>query len=223
MRTRVKICGITRQEDLLAAARAGADAVGLVLYPGSKRFVDIARAAELRRAAPPWVTVTVLLVNAEPDFVREVIGAVRPHLLQFHGDETPDDCDRHDFPYMRAFRVGAPGLDSAAGVAQACSGYRRAAAWLFDSYSPGYGGSGVSFDRALLAELPAQDARPIVLSGGLTTDTVGDAVRALRPWGVDVSSGVEDAPGVKSHAKIHAFIDAVARADALLTVRENPV
>jgi len=215
MRTRVKICGITREGDLQAAAQAGADAIGLVFYPGSKRCVTTARAAELRRAVPAWVTVTALFVNAEPGLVREVIEVVRPDLLQFHGDETPRDCEQYGFPYMRAFRVGAPGLDSADALARACRTYAGAAAWLFDSYSPGFGGSGVSFDRTLLAGLSGQGSRPLVLSGGLNAGNVAAAVQALRPWGVDVSSGVEDAPGIKSADKIRAFLAAVAQADAL--------
>jgi len=213
VRTRIKICGLTREADLQAAAQAGADAVGLVFYPRSKRFVATERAAQLSRAAPAWVTVTALFVNADPGCVREIIDAVQPHLLQFHGDETPQECERYGRPYMRAFRVGGPGLDSPQALARACAPYAGAAAWLFDSHSPGYGGSGLAFDHTLLSAV-AEQGRPLVLSGGLGPDNVGAAVRALRPWGVDVSSGVEESPGIKSAARIQAFVQAVAGADA---------
>ena len=215
MRTRIKICGLTREEDLAAAVEAGADAVGLVFYGGSKRFVEPARAARLRRAVPCFVSVAALFVNAAPDEVRRVLDEVGPDLLQFHGDESPEACERYGRRYLRAFRVGAPGLDSAGGLLAACRAYGAAAGWLFDSYSQGYGGSGRSFDHALLRDLAGDPgARPLVLSGGLDEQGVGQAVRALRPWAVDVSSGVETAPGVKSAEKIRGFIQAVRRADA---------
>jgi len=213
--TRIKICGITREEDLLAAVDAGADAIGLVCFEGSKRYVTPARAAQLRALVPPFVSVVALFVNAHPDSVRAVIDQVHPDLLQFHGDELPDDCQQYRHPYLRALRVGAPGLDTADGLAQTCMQYQRAdgwcAGWLFDTYTPAYGGSGQTFDHTLLASVPAVSTttRPVILAGGLTAENVAAAVRTVRPWAVDVSSGVETAPGIKSAEKIRAFVAAV--------------
>jgi len=212
MRTRIKICGLTRDEDLLAAVQAGADAIGLVCYEGSKRYVPVARAVQLRRLAPAFVSVVALFVNAKPQAVRDVIDQVNPDLLQFHGDESVQECEQYRRPYLRALRVGAPGLDTPAGLAGVCAQYGCASGWLFDSDSPGYGGSGQSFDHTLLADLPA-DARRVILAGGLNDANVEAVVRRTRPWAVDVSSGVETAPGIKSTQKIRAFIEAVRRAD----------
>jgi len=210
-RTRIKICGITREADLLAAVDAGADAIGLVCHEGSKRYVTPGRAAQLRALVPPFVSVVTLFVNARPDAVRAVMARVHPDLLQFHGDESPEDCQQYRHPYLRALRVGAPGLDTADGLAQTCMQYHSAAGWctgwLFDSYTPAWGGSGQTFDHALLASVPA--IRPHILAGGLTAENVAAAVRAVHPWAVDVSSGVEVAPGVKSADKIRAFVAAV--------------
>lgn len=215
MRTRVKICGMTRPEDIAAAVEAGADAVGLIFYPKSKRYVSLDLAARLRRAVPAFVDVVALFVNADDDAVKQVIEVVGPDLLQFHGDETPDACQRYGRRYMKAFRVGGPGADTAGQLARTCAAYRGAAGWLFDSYSAGYGGSGLSFEHALLQDVRADSqGAPLILSGGLSPDNVQPAVAALRPYAVDVSSGVEDAPGIKSAARIRAFLQAVQRADA---------
>jgi len=214
MRTRIKICGLTREADLAAAVEAGADAVGFVFYPGSKRCLDLSRAARLRRAVPAFVDVAALVVNAAPTNVRAILDEVGPDLLQFHGDESAPDCAQYGARYLRAFRVGAPGLDDAQALASYCAAYGDAAGWLFDSYSAGYGGSGLAFDRNLLAAVQADGAaRPLILSGGLKPDTVEQAVRAVRPWAVDVSSGVEECPGIKSAERIRAFVQAVRRAD----------
>ncbi|MYN12014.1 phosphoribosylanthranilate isomerase [Pusillimonas sp. TS35] len=211
MRTRVKICGITRQEDLHAAVDAGADAIGLVFYPGSKRAVTLAQARALREAAPAFVDVVALFVNATPADVRAVIDDVAPDLLQFHGDETPAYCDSFGRRYMRAFRVGAPGLETAPRVLAACQQFNHAAAWLFDSYSASYGGSGLALDVALLdAVRAAADSRPLVLAGGLKAETVRQSITAVRPYAVDVSSGVEVSPGIKSPEMIAAFMRAVS-------------
>lgn len=225
MRTRIKICGLTREEDVAAAVEAGADAIGLVFYGGSKRCLTLEQAARLRRLVPCFVSATALFVNATQQEVRQVVDEVGPDLLQFHGDETPQDCERYGRRYLRAFRVGAPGLDSAEGLARSCLPYAGAAGWLFDSYSPGFGGSGLAFDRALLQGLGqgGSPARPMVLSGGLKVDTVAGAVRALRPWAVDVSSGVETAPGVKSADLIRRFVQAVRAADADLYPHDRPL
>jgi len=212
MRTRIKICGLTRDEDLLAAVDAGADAIGLVCYEGSKRYVSPERAAQLRRLVPSFVSVVALFVNAKPRAVRTVIDQVKPDLLQFHGDESAQECEQYARPYLRALRVGGSGLDTPTALTRVCAQYARATAWLFDSDTPGYGGSGASFDHALLADL-ALDKRRVILAGGLQASSVEAAIRRLRPWAVDVSSGVENAPGIKSAEKIRAFVEAVSRAD----------
>ncbi|NYT83493.1 phosphoribosylanthranilate isomerase [Alcaligenaceae bacterium] len=212
-RTRVKICGLTRAEDIDSAVQAGADAIGMVFYPGSRRAVTIAQARRLRAAVPPFVSVVTLFVNAAPQMVNEIIDQVHPDLLQFHGDETVEFCDQFHYPYLRAFRVGGPGMDSAKCVGDACRGYMNARAWLFDSYSAGYGGSGKGFDTGLLdAVVGAEERRPLVLAGGLSAETVAERIRRFRPYAVDVSSGVEIEPGIKSAEKIQAFIKAVQNA-----------
>lgn len=212
-RTRVKICGLTRAEDIDSAARAGADAIGLVFYPHSRRAVSLDQARRLRAAVPPFVSVVALFVNPAPDAVNEVIDQLRPDLLQFHGDETADFCAQFRHPYLRAFRVGGPGMDSPECVGDACRAYMHAHGWLFDSDSAGYGGSGRGFDAGLLDVVAAaQDRRPLVLAGGLNADTVAQRIRRLRPYAVDVSSGVEIEPGIKSAEKIQAFIRAVQSA-----------
>ena len=211
-RTRIKICGITRPEDALAAARAGADAIGLVFYPPSPRAVDLPRALDIVRALPPLVGVVALFVNAQPAQVLEVIDRLRPSLLQFHGDETPGDCERYGHPYLRAARV-RPGLD----LLDLAAGYRQgrghARGLLLDAYVEGYGGGGEVFDWSLI---PADVGCPVVLSGGLRAANVGQAIGCVRPWAVDVSSGVEAAKGVKDAAAMHAFVAAVRAADDVL-------
>ena len=217
MRTRVKICGLTRAADIASAVQAGADAIGFVFYSGSKRYIAPWQAAQLRRAVPAFVDVVALFVNPEPTEVQAVLQQVGPDLLQFHGDESPQECARYGTRFMRVFRAGAPGLDTPASLAAACRPYGDAAAWLFDSYSSGYGGSGQTFDHALLAGVRADAAaRPVVLSGGLNGANVGPAIEAIRPWAVDVSSGVESAPGQKSPDKIRTLFDAVNSTDARL-------
>jgi len=220
MRTRVKICGLTREADIASAVQAGADAIGFVFYPGSKRYVAPAQAGLLRRAVPAFVDVVALFVNPDPAEVQAVLDQVGPDLLQFHGDESPQDCIRYGTRFLRAFRSGAPGLDTPDALAAACRAYGEASGWLFDSYSAGYGGSGQAFDHSLLAGVRADaQARPIVLSGGLNAASVGPAIEAIRPWAVDVSSGVETAPGLKSPDKIRALVDAVRDADDRLRTR----
>ncbi|OZI70756.1 phosphoribosylanthranilate isomerase [Bordetella genomosp. 12] len=214
MRTRVKICGLTREADIAQAVQAGADAIGFVCYAGSKRFVDTRRAAQLRREVPAFVSVVTLFVNPSADQVRAVLDDVGPDLLQFHGDESPEDCARYGHRFVRAFRVGGPGLDEANAVAAVCRQYRDAAGWLFDSYSAGFGGSGLTFDHALLAAVQADpDSRPLILAGGLKPGNIDQAVRLVRPWAVDVSSGVEEGPGLKDAVKVSAFFDAIKKVD----------
>ncbi len=204
-RTRVKICGITRAEDARAAADAGADAIGLVFYPPSPRCLRAAQARDLRRVLPPFVTSVALFVNASEADVRDVLAVVRPDMLQFHGEETPEFCERFGVPYLKACRV-RPGVD----LLEYFGRYRGASGWLADAYVEGYGGKGARFDWSMV---PVERAQPLILSGGLGADNVGEAIRRVRPWGVDVSSGVEAAKGIKDPAKIAAFIAEVRNAD----------
>jgi len=206
MRTRVKICGITRAEDLRGAIEAGADAIGLVFYPPSPRCLGLEQARELRSAVPPYVTSVALFVNPSRAEVDAVLERVRPALLQFHGEETPEFCAAFGVPYVKACRVRA-GVD----LLKYLRPFSGAAGWLLDSHVEEYGGVGERFDWSLV---PAVRERPLVLSGGLTRDNVGDAIRRVRPWAVDVSSGVESAKGVKDAARIAAFIAEVRNADA---------
>ena len=205
MRTRVKICGITRPADAQAAARAGADAIGLVFYPPSPRFVSIERAIEVRNALPPFVQSVALFVNPDAAQVAQVLGQVRPSLLQFHGEETRDFCAQFGVPYLKACRV-AEGVD----LLEYLRAFHDASGWLLDAYVEGYGGKGTRFDWSLV---PARRERPVVLSGGLVRGNVREAIRRVRPWGVDVSSGVESAKGIKDHAMMAAFIELVRHED----------
>ena len=205
MRTRIKICGITRPGDARAAADAGADAIGLVFYPPSPRYLGVERAVEIRDALPPFVQTVALFVNPDAAQVAQVIGRVKPALLQFHGDEPPNFCVQFGVPYVKAYRVKS-GV-SQASLLESLRRYSRASAWLLDSHVEEYGGVGEQFDWSVV---PAQAARPLILSGGLAPQNVREAIRRVRPWGVDVSSGVESAKGIKDAAKIAAFIAEVA-------------
>ena len=212
LRTRIKFCGLTRAQDVQCAAQLGADAIGFVFYPKSKRYLEPSQAGQLAAMVPAFVSTVALFVEPEDSLVREVIAAVHPTYLQFHGDESPSDCERFDWPYIKAFRVGAPGLDTPEGLAQACLKYKTAKAWLFDSYTPAYGGSGHGFDRLLLSQVP--DTLPMILSGGLKQDNIVSLLNQIHPWAVDVSSGVEVSPGVKSADLMAAFTHAIHQADA---------
>ncbi|HWP18311.1 MAG TPA: phosphoribosylanthranilate isomerase [Burkholderiaceae bacterium] len=205
-RTRIKICGLTREEDVDAAVDAGADAVGFVFYPGSPRHVSVARATELARRLPPFVTPVGLFVNAAADEISAACDAVPALVLQFHGDETPEQCRAAGRPYLRAARM-APGLD----LLHFAGRYADAQALLLDAYVEGYGGGGKVFDWSLI---PPSVPRPVVLSGGLTPANVTDGILQVRPWAVDVSSGVELAKGVKDAQAIRRFCEAVREADA---------
>ncbi len=203
-RTRVKICGITRIEDGLAASAAGADAIGLVFYAPSPRSVDIDQAIAIRRALPPFVTVVGLFVNESEDTVARVAERVKLDVLQFHGDEPPSDCERSGMPYMKAIRVN-DNVDLHA----VSKRYANARALVLDSHDEKlWGGSGRTFDWRLV---PVDIALPIVLAGGLTPANVADAITRLRPFGVDVSGGVEQSPGIKDAARIAKFIQEVDR------------
>jgi phosphoribosylanthranilate isomerase len=216
-RTRIKICGITRVDDALAAAHAGADAIGFVLWPGSPRVVAVEAARAIAAALPPFVTAVGLFVDAAADDVRRACSGVPLDVLQFHGAEGPEFCRAFGRPYVKAVAVG-PGATEV-DLLEYAARYPDACGLLFDSPPAGGlpGGTGQTFDwQALPRKLP----RPLVLSGGLNAANVGDAVRRLRPWAVDVSSGVEavgadGAPlrGRKDPARIVAFIEAVRNAD----------
>jgi phosphoribosylanthranilate isomerase len=198
---RIKVCGLTRVEDVQAAVAAGVDAIGLVFYPESPRHVTIAQAVTLCREIPPFVTIVGLFVNASRAEVHRVVESVPLNLLQFHGDETVDQCEGFGLPYLRAARV-RPGVD----LLEFASQFPSARALLLDTWTPAYGGSGESFDWSLV---PASCPLPVILSGGLTPDNVAEAIRQVRPVAVDVSSGVESAKGIKDAAKIRAFVSAV--------------
>ena len=204
MRTRVKICGITRVEDADAAARAGADAIGLVFYPPSPRCLSLERARSLRGVLPPFVTAIALFVNPAREDVERVLAEVRPDALQFHGEEPPEFCAQFGVPYIKACRV-REGTD----LLEYFAPYADAQGWLADAYVEAYGGVGARFDWSLV---PSLRDRPLILSGGLSMENVGEALRVVRPWGVDVSSGVEVAKGIKDAALIEAFIAEVNNA-----------
>ena len=206
MATAVKICGITRPEDALAAARAGAHAIGLVYYASSPRHVTPARAAEIIRVLPPFVTTVGLFVDAGAEEVSSTLAEAPVGLLQFHGGETPEFCRQFKRPYVKAVRV-KPGVD----LLQYARDFHDAKALLLDAYVEGlHGGSGAAFDWSLI---PRGLPLPVILSGGLTPENVMDAVRRVRPSAVDVSSGVESAKGIKDAQKIAAFIKGVRNGD----------
>lgn len=192
--------------DALVAAEAGADAIGLVFYPPSPRHIDIGQAAQIVRALPPFVTTVALFVNAEDRVIADVVRDVGVDLLQFHGDETPAFCVRHGRPWLRALRM-RPDID----LRQEAESFGAARGLLLDAYRPGVpGGTGDTFDWQ---RVPQDLAPRVIIAGGLDPANVGAAVRALRPYAVDVSGGVEADKGIKDPAKIRAFIDEVRRAE----------
>jgi len=199
MAVRVKICGITRAQDLHTACAAGADALGFVFYEKSPRHVSADVAAELVRALPPFVQSVGLFVDAAPAFIESVLRAVPLDLLQFHGGETPDDCARYGRPYIKAVRVNRD-----TDLLKCAADFDAARGLLLDAYVPGVpGGTGERFDWNLI---PPNLPKPVILSGGLAPDNVAGAVQQVRPWAVDVSSGVEAAKGIKDAHKIAQFI-----------------
>jgi phosphoribosylanthranilate isomerase len=201
MKTRVKICGITNVADGLAAAEAGADMIGLMFYESSPRQITLARAAEISRALPLFLMRVGVFVNAPADFVLRAIGECNLTMLQFHGDETSNFCTQFGLMSMKAIRVRDSGS-----LAQ-LENYQTDA-FLLDAHSKnGLGGTGEKFNWDLAVEAQ-KFGKPIFLAGGLTPENVADAVRKVHPFGVDVSSGVESAPGIKDHAKVKAFITA---------------
>jgi phosphoribosylanthranilate isomerase len=212
-RTRIKICGLTREADVDAAVQAGADAVGFVLYEKSSRHVSLARAAELARRLPAFVTPVALLVNASDAEVSAAMAALPLALLQFHGDETPQRCQAAGRPYLRAARM-SEGFD----LLDFATQFSNAQAILLDAHVEGYGGGGKVFDWSLI---PANVPSPVVLSGGLHAGNVTEGILQVRPWAVDVSSGVEADKGIKDAALIRRFCDAVREADARIAISET--
>jgi len=206
--TRIKICGLTREADVEAAVAAGADAIGFVFYAKSPRAVTPERARALARLLPPFVTPVGLFVNATDAELQAGLEALPNMLVQFHGDETPADCERLSRPYLRAARM-APGLV----LVDFAAAFSSAQAILLDAHVEGYGGGGKVFDWSLI---PRNVPSPVVLSGGLNAANVADGIAQVRPWAVDVSSGVEVSKGIKSADLIHEFCRTVRRADAAL-------
>lgn len=202
---RSKICGITRVDDALTAAKAGADAIGLVFYAKSPRAVDVRQAREIVAALPPFVTTVGLFVNASRCEINEILDAVPLDMLQFHGDETPAQCEGFHRPWFKAIRVGN-GEDIEAQVAR----YANASGILLDTFVAGVpGGTGERFDWSLI---PAALAKPLILAGGLTAENVQQAIAQVRPYAVDVSGGVEASKGVKDASKVMAFVGRVRSA-----------
>ncbi len=206
MATAVKICGITRVEDALLAARAGAHAIGTVLYSRSPRAVDAQQARRIVRAVPPFVTTVTLLVDPTAAEVERALEEVQPSMLQFHGNEDPKFCAQFGVPYIKAVRVRT-GVD----LLQYARLYADAKGLLLDAFVEGSpGGTGASFDWELI---PRDIPLPIILAGGLTPENVTEAIRRVRPWAVDVASGVESASGIKDAAKVSAFVRGARDAD----------
>lgn len=202
IRVRSKICGITRVEDALAAVEAGADAIGLVFYAKSPRAVNIEQAKAIVAALPPFVTSVGLFVDMPRETLQALLREVPLDLLQFHGDESPADCEGFARPYIKALRVRAD-----QDVARMMAPYSGACGILLDTFVEGVpGGTGAAFDWSLV---PREAGKPIILAGGLTPDNVAQAIAQVRPYAVDVSGGVEAAKGIKDAGKVKAFLQAV--------------
>ncbi|NOT19458.1 MAG: phosphoribosylanthranilate isomerase [Sideroxydans sp.] len=208
--TRIKICGITREQNLHAVANSGADAIGLVFYEKSPRHVSVQHAARLMQVVPPFVTVVGLFVNPTADYVRQVLATISLDVLQFHGEESPAFCEQFGKPYLKAIRVKA-GVN----LVECATEFSGAQGLLLDAFVEGtQGGTGESFDWALI---PQNLALPVILSGGLNAGNVAAAIKQVRPYAVDVSSGVEAAKGIKDAAKVAAFIQEVKQIDLQLS------
>lgn len=205
----VKICGITRTDDAVAAVEAGADAIGLIFYSGSKRFVSSKVAAEIISNVSPYTSIVGLFVNADADYVRAVLSCCSLSQLQFHGDESPEFCSSFERSYVKSVPVS-----SAASMTEIVAAHRKARAYLFDTQVPGeHGGTGKTFDWRLM---PQKNIGHRVLAGGLDAENVAEAIRIANPDAVDVSSGVEVSPGEKDHDKLYRFIRAAKRADEVV-------
>ena len=209
LRTRIKFCGFTRGQDIEGAARLGADAIGLVCVPGSKRELTAAQAADLRAFVPNFMATVLLLSDADEDRARATIEMVRPDFVQFHGSETGFFCASFGRPYFKAVSIA-----TADDVREAARLYPSAAALILDSHRPGgLGGTGQTFDWT---QIPKDSGKPLIIAGGLTAANVGQAVRMVAPYAVDVSSGIETSPGRKNFEKMKGFVEAVRQADAEL-------
>ena len=205
-RTRVKICGITRLEDALIAIEAGADALGFVFYEPSPRYVSSEKAAEIIEQLPAFVTTTALFVNETAEKIDRICDETRIDLLQFHGDESPEFCNRFQRPYIKALRM-KPELD----LQHEAERYSEAQAILLDAYRPGVpGGTGEVFDWD---RIPQKHPAPLILAGGLTVENIANAVASVAPYAVDVSGGVEQSKGIKDADKVEKFINEVTRAN----------
>jgi phosphoribosylanthranilate isomerase len=205
MPTRVKICGITSIRDAQVVSDSGADAIGLVFYPRSPRHVTIEQAAEIVAAIPPFVTTVALFLDARAEDIRAVLEQVPVDLIQFHGDECPPECGQYGRPYIKA--IGMKGGTNAQAYADT---YPDARGFLLDSHAVGEaGGTGQRFDWSMTPEL----GKPVILAGGLNPDNAAEAVTIARPFGLDVSSGVESEPGIKDPEKVHRFMNEVRRAN----------
>ena len=219
MRTRVKFCGLVREADVDRAVAIGVDAIGLVFYPRSPRFVDPERAVALRRRLPSYVCAVGLVVNEAPERVRELVRTVGLDVVQFHGDETPEDCaaaTHGEVPWWRAVRMRGP-----ADLVESAQRFGASEALLLDAFSEGYGGSGTRFEWSWI---PARRDHPVILSGGLAPDNVKDAIMRVRPMAVDVSSGIQGAdPRIKDASRMEAFMAAVIAADAASTPPGNQI
>lgn len=201
-RCRVKVCGITSVADALMVSAAGADALGLVFYSKSKRNLSIEQAAEICKVAPPFVATVGLFLDAEASFVRDVLASIPLSLLQFHGSESPSYCAQFKHPYLKA--VGMKGIAASGGFRAYADQYLDAQGLLVDSHAPGAaGGTGETFDWT---QVPQDYSKPIILAGGLSPENVAEAIRVSRVYAVDVSSGVEQSPGIKDLLKVQAFI-----------------
>lgn len=205
-RTRIKFCGFTQGQDVDTAIRMGADAIGLVCVPGSKRELSFAQAAELRDHVPAFVAAVLLLSNADEEQARSAIELIQPNFVQFHGKETAEFCASFGRPYFKGVSVS-----SEDDIREACRRYPSATALLLDSHgADGMGGTGKTFDWSWI---PRQTEVPLIIAGGLTRENVGQAVRMAFPYAVDVSSGIETVPGRKDPDKMRAFVEAVRLAD----------
>lgn len=209
-RTRIKICGITRLEDALLACELGADAIGLVMTPSSPRCVPLDRARAIRHALPSFVSAVVLTHDLPAGRVAEIVDSVRPDLIQFHGSEDAAFCESFGVRYTKAV-----GMAGDVDVSELVAAHPRARGFVLDGHPPGaQGGQGRTFDWS---RIPRDLGRPVILAGGLKAENVADAIRAVRPWSVDLASGVESSPGIKDATKLRAFFAAVHAADAELS------
>jgi phosphoribosylanthranilate isomerase len=207
-RTRIKVCGLTQLDQALYCAELGADSIGLVFHPPSSRLIEIDAAISIRRALPPFVTVTVLFLNEQQEWMQQVVDAVRPDCLQFHGNETAEVCEQFELPYIKSIPMAS--VTDVLGYAR---GFPHAQGFLMDSNMAGaMGGSGDTFDWT---RIPASFDLPVILAGGLNAGNVAEAIARVKPWGVDVSSGVEVSRGIKDRTLVRQFFEEVHRSDEL--------